>query len=304
MIDTLKTNQEYTEVILADQTAHPPDRRAAKSAEPVPEPVPEVDVAEQEPPQKRTRSQVSGKTPAGNGRGKNGKRPAIKRFQHGSEEVEGKLPRPTKRLLGRGIAQAATYNMSDFNQVEKLNMYLSDNGGWELFHTPKNGQCFFSSVRKGIEFPEEYRNDHLRFQIVHWCITNHGFAFTILKSLIQTEYGQKKLSRDEYLRKLHSQDDPLTEAEEEAYNKAGPFSFCDYLTYMIQSDSWADQGIITVLSMMWQLSITILEAERLIPTRIRHTKSIEDVDLLLVYAGQSHYLGTCKYPFSAFPFYF
>ena len=223
----------------------------------------------------------------------------------GSPVKEGMQPEPVEKLRGVGEAQALAYNLTDLKEVVELNEYLSLNGGWELFTTPKNGQCCFSSFLKGIDVPEEYRASHLRYQLGYWCTQNHLFTFNKLKMLLLAEYGHGRISRAEYLKRIDSEDNPLTEEEIEDYQKPGPFSFITYLKFLMEDSSWGDEGIITLIGMMWQCSITIIQVEKKAPKhdrphkflqlKIRHSKALEDVDLVLVYAGHSHYLGTCKY---------
>ena len=225
----------------------------------------------------------------------------------GSPVKEGVQPDPVEKLRGMGEAQALAYNLTDLKEVVELNEYLSLNGGWELFTTPKNGQCCFSSFLKGIDVPEEYRASHLRYQLGYWCTQNHLFAFNRLKMLLLAEYGHRRISRAEYLKRIDSGDNPLTEEEIEDYQKPGPFSFITYLKYLMEDSSWGDEGIITLIGMMWQCSITIIQVGKKAPRhdqphkflqlKIRHSKPLDDVDIALVYAGHSHYLGTCKYTF-------
>ena len=223
----------------------------------------------------------------------------------GSPVKEGVQPEAVEKLRGMGEAQALAYNLTDLKEVVELSDYLSLNGGWELFTTPKNGQCCFSSFLKGIDVPEEYRASHLRYQLGPWCVQNHEFAFNRLKMLILAEYGHARITREEYLRRIDSQEDPLTDEQVEDYQKPGPFSFITYLKYLMQDSSWGDEGIITLIGMMWQCSITIIQVGKKAPKhdqphkflqlKIRHSKPLDDVDIALVYAGHSHYLGTCKY---------
>ena len=223
----------------------------------------------------------------------------------GSPVKEGVQPEAAEKLRGMGEAQALAYNLTDLKEVVELSDYLSLNGGWELFTTPKNGQCCFSSFLKGIDVPEEYRASHLRYQPGYWCVQNHEFAFNRLKMLILAEYGHARITREDYLRRIDSDEDPLTEEELEDYQKPGPFSFITYLKYLMQDSSWGDEGTITLIGMMWQCSITIIQVGKKAPKhdqphkflqlKIRHSKPLDDVDIVLVYAGHSHYLGTCKY---------
>ena len=226
----------------------------------------------------------------------------------GSPVKEGVQPEAVEKLRGMGEAQALAYNLTDLKEVVELSDYLSLNGGWELFTTPKNGQCCFSSFLKGIDVPKEYRASHLRYQLGYWCTNNHEFAFNRLKMLILAEYGHPKISREEYLKRIDSEQNPLTEEEIEDYQKPGPFPFITYLKYLMQDSAWGDEGIITLIGMMWQCSITIIQVGKKAPKhdqphkflqlKIRHSKPLDDVDIVLVYAGHSHYLGACEYTLS------
>ena len=97
--------------------------------------------------------------------------PSMEELRHMGEEtesrVEGKVPDSHEKLRGSGQVSADIFNLSDMRQVMRLQEYLQENGGYELFYTPKNGQCMFASIRRGMEVPEEYRNNHLRFQLAY-----------------------------------------------------------------------------------------------------------------------------------------
>ena len=241
LINNLKEeNEDYNEKLLEDLTIFGD---------------PEVD----EPVTKRTRSQI---VP-----------PALERMAH-STGVEGDLPKNVNTLSKRGYAQAVDYNLKDMNQVTRLNEYLASTAFLELFQTPKNGQCFWASIRRGLNCKEEYRSNHLRYQTMEFVARNHGFCFTVLKSIIAQEYGNEEVVADP--------DEP------------GPFSFVEYLLYMLEPTSWGDHGMILMVSMMWQLPITVLNAEGLEQLKFRHNRDLMDTELVLVYAGRAHYLGTCK----------
>ena len=91
------------------------------------------------------------------------KRPVIKKK---GRQALGDLPEDNPDLIGRGLAIASYFNMYDFNSLLKVNKHIFQNGQWELFPTPKNGSCLFASIRRGVAAPEEYRNNHLRYQLV------------------------------------------------------------------------------------------------------------------------------------------
>ena len=86
----------------------------------------------EEPVTKRTRSQA---VP-----------PALEKMAHNTG-AEGDLPKNVKTLSRRGYAQVVDYNLKDMNQVTRLNEYLASTAFLELFQTPKNGQCFWASIR-------------------------------------------------------------------------------------------------------------------------------------------------------------
>ena len=69
---------------------------------------------------------------------------ALKKYIH--EEEQEVDESPYDALIGKGIAVAQDYNLADLSQLSKLTDHLSNHGGWELFLTPKDGQCMFSSI--------------------------------------------------------------------------------------------------------------------------------------------------------------
>ena len=245
------------------------------------EPQPEL----QERPAKRSKKETAKAKPK--------PKAALEKYIH--EEEQEVDESPYDALIGKGIAVAQDYNLADLSQLSKLTDHLSNHGGWELFLTPKDGQCMFSSIRKGMAAPEEYRSNHLRHQIVYFITQNHGFCFTVLKTLILAEYGHLRLSQEDFVRKM--MDDTITEEEEERQKKPGPFSFVTYLQALLESTFWGDHGVICMVSMMWQVPITLLTAETLKLDKVRHGRPLEKTELLLIRAGHNHYLGACEYSF-------
>ena len=225
--------------------------------------------------------------------------PSMEELRHMGEEtesrIEGKVPESHEKLRGSGQVSADIFNLSDMRQVMRLQEYLQENGGYELFHTPKNGQCMFASIRRGMEVPEEYRNNHLRFQLAYFMVKNHAFCSDLLQNVIRFEYGHHRLSKKEYLKGM--KEGTLTEAQIADYQVPGPFSFIGYLKYILEGSTWGDQGLLTLISMMWQVTITIVNAEDLSQIKIRHQRPLDQVNLVVVLAQRCHYLGTCKHDF-------
>ena len=279
-LDKLLGNEEYTEILLLDETP-PADKEGDKEHEPEP-------AQAKGGPTKRTRSRTV---------------KSVKR-----RKGNGDKPKAHEHLRGLGEVQAAAYNLNDLKEVVELSQYLKGNGGWELFTTPKNGQCLWASVLCGVDAPEEYQENHMRNQFILWCITYHEFTFRRLYANILAEYGHSRISREEYLERQNSKENPLTDDEIAKYQKPGPFSFISYLRYMLNSSAWGDNGTVSLLSMMWNMTITVVEPSPFAPEegephsfvqlKMRHNRDLNAVDLVIVFVGDNHFLGTCKYHFS------
>ena len=125
-------------------------------------------------------------------------------------------------LIGRGVAIASHFNMYDFNSLLKVNKHIFQNGQWELFPTPKNGSCLFASIRRGIAAPEEYRNNHLRYQLVYFLCQHADFMVNVLDLHLSANYGMDRLSKEDF--KKAEEEGSLTKEQREAQTLPGPFS--------------------------------------------------------------------------------
>ena len=112
------------------------------------------------------------------------------------------LPEDDPDLIGRGVAIASHFNMYDFNSLLKVNKHIFQNGQWELFPTPKNGSCLFASIRRGIAAPEEYRNNHLRYQLVYFLCQHADFMVNVLDLHLSANYGMDRLSKEDFKKVL------------------------------------------------------------------------------------------------------
>ena len=117
-----------------------------------------------------------------------------------------------------------------------------------------------------------------------------------MEDLIKGCYGGIRLSREEYEQKKKAK--TLTKSEEEKYHYPGPFSFKEYLEYILQDTTWGEELLIVAMSQRWQITITVVHGESLRESRVRHNRPLDEVDLVLVYCGNNHYVGASKYPFS------
>ena len=74
-------------------------------------------------------------------------------------------------------------------------------------------------------------------------------------------YGHARLSSEEYVER--EKDGTLTPQEIVEQRLPGPFSLYSYLQHVL-SHTWGEKTIVTLVSMMWQIGITVAYAETLL----------------------------------------
>ena len=95
------------------------------------------------------------------------------------------------------------------------------------------------------------------------------FFLPHLTDAISGGYGGK-LSADEYAQRDRA--GLLTVAARQAYEEPGPFSYLTYLEHILKRDSWGDEITLVVLSMVFQLHITVVTVPSLHGDPICHIK--------------------------------
>ena len=105
---------------------------------------------------------------------------------------------------------------------------------------------------------------------------------------IKGNYGHLRLPKQEYEAKEKA--GTLTPLEREQYHEPGPFSVVTYVENLLKLSFFGEEIAITVTSMMWQLRVTVLAADSLIQTRIRHSNKLSNADLILIRTKQLHYI--------------
>ena len=195
-------------------------------------------------------------------------------------EELGDAPHPhSSRLLARQMAQ--------------LIAYLRKNGGFELRITQELGNCLYASILRGMSIKKEFSTMHLRRLLVVLLGNYPEFFFNLLKYSLATTYGQDRLDESEIARREKS--GKIKAGQSADFRLPGPFSFVTYCKHILQNKSWGDAHILTLISMMWQVTITSLNAETLGEIRIRHDRPIDKADIVIIHAGGDHYMGCGKY---------
>ena len=150
----------------------------------------------------------------------------------------------------------------------------------------------FSSLRKLILAPFEYRNVHLRRQLVILLANHKEFFFDLLKEHIKGSYGFPRKDEEEYQHRYR--EGVLTEQEVHDHNCPGPFSYHSYLAALLEPDIWGDEQVLCVCSMMWQLGTSIVSAEDFTQVRFHHKAILSKADIMLILCSGQHYVPAHK----------
>ena len=102
---------------------------------------------------------------------------------------------------------------------------------------------------------------------------HHTFLFPILKGSIATTYGFPRMSEDDYQKKF--KDGTLTQIEADDHNTPGPFSYLGYMQALLEDGFWGDKLCLALISMMWQISITVVKRETFHQIKFRHSESLK-----------------------------
>ena len=109
----------------------------------------------------------------------------------------------------------------------------------------------------------EYTAEHLKRQVVHFMVVHAKFFLKFCWKSILFIYNLSNLAKG--------------------------FSFRGYLEYLLERDTWGDEVVIAVCSMMWDLPASVLYPS-LQEFKIRHShRDLEQVGLIVLYTGGVHY---------------
>ena len=204
------------------------------------------------------------------------------------DKVLGRKPSKRKAPCKGGRHTAEVFGLQNLSEVTELQEYLELNGNYHLKHVPEDGSCFWMSVLEQILYPAEYQYMMLKRQMVLTVTEHPEFFFKALGFHIKSQYGIERLTPEEYSKKV--EDNTITQQELADQDSPGPFSFVGYLEYLLEPKTWGDHGTVLILSLMWQVKVTIITAETQRQQRFRHDSSLKDADFVLVFCGGNHYV--------------
>ena len=209
-----------------------------------------------------------------------------------SENREGPEMESFADLRELDIDTNEMYGLSNMEDLKRIMLYLKQYCRLTPKAVQARGACMMASVRRCAAVPYEYTNLHLRRQIVVFICNMAEYLFPMLQVHIKGNYGHARLSRSQLRRK--EREGTLTPQERSDYNEPGPFSLVSYLEGFLDRGFYGDEITLVVMSMMWQLRITVLQAETQIQTKICHSNTLARTDMVLVRTSWLHYFPASK----------
>ena len=104
----------------------------------------------------------------------------------------------------------------------------------------------------------------MRCEVVHHLATNMDLYVDDVIPLVRGIYGAG---------------DPLTT----------PQSICSYLQELLRINFWADEIVLRVLSLLFNVTITVIRGDSGREDRVRHSRDLSQVDIVLLLAQRGHY---------------
>ena len=286
-LDKLMTNRLYTDVLVMEdeeeqtQTEGEPGSGATEPPAPTPSASSEPTTSKGAPSKpSRKRGAQKEKPPT----------PLQKLGHWAGQNPNIKMPGQYARQTYKGAAPL--YSLSNASQLSRISEYLYENAGLNIAHTPKDGDCLYHSCRVAMDLPQEYVPMLMKRQIIVFMAQNAKICSEIFNPTIQGTYGDARMDPEQFesLKKAKA----LSPKQIEKQELPGPFSYLGYLKHQLKEGSWGDEIMVTAMSMMWQITVTILYAETLTEHRIRHDRLVGKVDMVVVFCGGCHYVGASE----------
>ena len=165
--------------------------------------------------------------------------------------------------------------------------------GWELRTTQDLGDCFYSSILRGIALKAEFVTAHLKRLIVVMITTYPKFFYHYLRFGIAATYGHARPIAEEIDRQ--EREGEISAEQAQLLRLPGPFSLVSFCEYILKPGAWGDEHMLHLVSLLWQLRITFLHATTLGEYRIPHNCRLQEVNLVVVFINGNHYMGTGQY---------
>ena len=177
--------------------------------------------------------------------------------------------------------------------MARIISYMKENGGYTIVQTQELGNCLYASVLRRTDIRREFTTMHLRRMLVMAISKHPHFFFEFLKVPLAKHFGYDRISPEE----LDWQEaaGESTEAYARDQRLPGPFNLATYCEHLLTNGTWGDDLVLTLISCMWQIKITSVDATTLGETRIRHNLPMDKADLVVIFTMGDHFMGTGKW---------
>ena len=186
------------------------------------------------------------------------------------------------------------YGLANMEDLQRVSLYTANYCKLTPKAVQARGACLFASIRRNCTVPFEYTNTHLRRQIAMFMINMVEYLFPLLQVHIKGNYGHIRLTKRQYEAK--ERNNTLTDQERTDYLEPGLFSLVSYIEAFLVRDFYGNEITRVLISMMWQMRITIIHAETLFQTKIHHSNAIHLADMVVFRTKLNHYFPASKCP--------
>ena len=212
--------------------------------------------------------------------------PIITEAIESTPQVEGEVPPWIPDQQEYSTTASLSLGLDNQESYTRLSTYLHQVASLDAIPVGLDGACLFSSIRRIFDAPKEYTSMHLRRQLVVTLCNNKDFFYPIMVESIKGTYGFPRMPEEEY------QD--LYRQQIQDHNCPGPFSFLGYLRSLLQPNFWGDELCLCLLSMAFQVGITVINAEGFTRIWFRHKQSIANSNIILCHCKGQNYVPACK----------
>ena len=177
--------------------------------------------------------------------------------------------------------------------MARLISFLKQHGHYTAVQTQDLGNCLYAAVLRGTQMKMEVASMMLRRFIVKKITQFPAFFSKYLRRTLAQTYGHARRDPAEVDRLEKESKITADDAADERL--PGPFSLVTFCQHLLKDRTWGDQHVLAIVSCPRQIRITVLLAEDLTETRIRHDLPLPKTDLLLLFTGGNHFMGAGEY---------
>ena len=114
------------------------------------------------------------------------------------QHIEGDAPPHFSEQVSYSSHASNSLCLDNQEQYLRITHYMYSRGGYDCVPIAPDGSCMFSSLRRIISAPFEYRNIYLWRQLIITMANHKEFFFNLLKEHIRGTYGIPRQDEDEY----------------------------------------------------------------------------------------------------------